>query len=134
MYYIAFFSCFSTTSPLNELRKLARVKVVDNSMLGRRSVLSGKRPRIIHVYNHNNIGRLGDKVLVAIMGQKKKAYIVGCKQRQGSHVPRFDSNNVVLVEDNGTPTATRIRMPIPSKLRGKDGDFTKILSIATKFV
>jgi len=74
------------------------------------------------------------QVLVAIMGQKKRGYLVGLRQRQEAMVPRFDSNNIVLVEDNGTPTGTRIRVPIPSYLRGKKGDFTKILAIATKFV
>ena len=71
---------------------------------------------------------------MAIKGQKKKAYIVGVKQKQKPFVPRFDSNNIVLVEETGMPTGTRIRVPIPSMLRGKEGDFTKILAIATKFV
>ena len=117
---------------------MSRVSIVDNSMLGRKAVLSGKPAKIIHVYKKGNPKRvrafIGDKVLLAIMGQKKKAYIVGCVQKQQSNIPRFDTNNAVLVEDNGTPTATRIRVPIPSVLRAKDGDFTKILSIATKFV
>ena len=79
-------------------------------------------------------GFLGDKVLVAIRGQKKRGYIVGLRQKQKPMVPRFDSNSIVLVEDNGTPTGTRIRVPIPSMLRGKEGDFTKILSLATRFL
>ena len=114
---------------------MSRVRIVDNSMLGRKTVLAGKPPKIIHVYKKNNRAYIGDKVLLAIMGQKKRAYIVGCVQKQQANVPRFDTNNAVLVEDNGTPTATRIRVPIPSVLRArKEGDFTKILSIATKFV
>jgi len=43
----------------------------------------------------------GDKVLVAIKGQKKKAVIVGVKQKQKAFIPKFDSNNIVLIEDNG---------------------------------
>jgi len=74
------------------------------------------------------------QVLVAIQGQKKRGYLVGLRQRQNAMIPRFDTNNLVLVEDNGTPTGTRIRVPIPSYLRGKKGDFTKILAIATKFI
>ena len=73
-------------------------------------------------------------MLVAIQGQKKRGYLVGLRQKQEASIPRFDTNNIVLVEDNGTPTGTRIRVPIPSMLRGKKGNFTKILSIATKFV
>ena len=43
----------------------------------------------------------GDKVLMAIKGQKRKGIIVGVKQRQRPLIPKFDSNNVVLIEDNG---------------------------------
>ena len=128
---------FRTTSCLNELRKLACVTVVDNSILGRKAVLNGKKVKIQHVYNPKQVGGIGDRVLLSIMGQKKHAYIVGCKQKQKRMVPRFDSNNVVLVEENGTPTGTRIRVPIPSALRGvrdQGGQFTKILSIATTFI
>lgn len=125
---------FSTTNCLQELRKLARVRVVDNSALGRAATVAGKPARIIHVYNKQEVAHLGDKVLLAIKGQKKRAYVVGCKQKQRPNVPKFDSNNVVLIEDNGTPVGTRITVPIPSDLRGKEGDFTKILSIATRFV
>ncbi|KAL4237895.1 39S ribosomal protein L14 [Mactra antiquata] len=126
----------STTSCLEHLQKMSRVKVVDNSMIGRQSVIKGKRPRIIHVYTSKKpqVGLLGDRVLIAIMGEKKHAYIVGCVEKQKANVPRFDTNNVVLVEDTGIPTGTRVLVPIPSCLRGKEGDFTKILSIATKFV
>jgi len=113
---------------------MARVKVVDNSKAGRDAVLKGKKPRIVQVYSRTQIGRLGDKVLVSVGGELKKAYIVGCVQRQKANIPRFDTNNVVLIEEGGIPTGTRIRVPIPSSLRGKEGDFTKILSIATKFI
>lgn len=108
--------------------------MVDNSVLGRKAELAGKPGRIIQVYNKPGVGYIGDKVLLAIMGEKKKAYIVGCVQKQKPNVPRYDTNNVVLVEDSGAPTGTRIRVPVPSCLRGKEGDFTKILSIATKFI
>lgn len=80
--------------------------------------------------------------MVAIKGQKKKGVLVGLKQKQKPFVPKFDSNNVVLIEDNGTPVGTRIHVAIPSGLRqilkersvAKVVDYTKILSIATKYV
>jgi len=114
--------------------KMCRFRVVDNSNIGRAAELAGKPAKCIHVYKKTGIGYLGDKVLVAIQGQKKRGYIVGLRQKQKPNVPRFDTNNIVLVEDNGTPTGTRIRAPVPSSLRGHSGDFTKILAIATKFV
>jgi large subunit ribosomal protein L14 len=80
--------------------------------------------------------------MVAVKGQKKKAVIVGVKQKQQPFVPKFDSNNIVLIEDNGTPIGTRIHAPIPTVLRktlkdrsvAKVIDFSKLLAIATKFV
>ena len=125
---------FSTTPMMAEIQKMTRLRVVDNSGTGRLAELSGRPVRCIHVYNKTGVGRLGDKVLVTIRGKKKKAFIVGCKQNQKIMVPKFDSNNIVLLEDTGMPTGTRIKVPIPSYLRGQTGDFTKILSIATKFV
>lgn len=85
---------------------------------------------------------LGDKVLVAIRGEKKKGILVGLKQNQKTKVPKFDSNNIVLIDDNGTPLGTRIHVPIPTILRtilkektqAKGADYTKLLGIASRFV
>lgn len=57
-------------------------------------------------------------------------------------MPKFDSNNIVLIDDNGTPLGTRIHTPIPTILRtilkertqAKGADYTKLLGIATRFV
>jgi len=79
---------------------------------------------------------------VAIKGEKQKGVLVGLKQVQKSKVPKFDSNNVVLIDDNGTPLGTRIHVPIPTILRTilkekthlKGADYTKLLALATKFI
>ncbi len=124
----------STSTFLPQLQLMSRVRIVDNSEAGHRAEMTGKPAKIIHVYNKSTIGRVGDKVLVAVGGKKIRGYIVGCKQKAKPMQPRFDTNNIILIEDNGMPTGTRIRVPLPSLLRGKKGDFTKILSIAGKFV
>lgn len=91
-----------STSPVcRHVIKLTRLRVVDNSEIGKTAMLEGKPPKCIHVYNKKGIGKVGDKVLVAIVGEKKKAIIVGCKQKQNPFIPRFDSNNIVLVDDFG---------------------------------
>jgi len=85
---------------------------------------------------------LGDKVMVAIKGQKRKGIIVGCKQYQKAMIPKFDSNNLVLIDDNGSPLGTRIHVPIPNVLRtilrkktiAKGADYTKVLAIASRYV
>lgn len=133
---------FHTTAVCNEIRKLARLRVVDNCEIGKKAMTEGKPPRVIHVYNKKSIGFIGDMVLMAIKGEKKKGILVGLKQQQKPRVPRFDTNNVVLIDDNGTPIGTRIQVPIPNILRtkmkerthSKGADYTKLLAIATKFV
>lgn len=133
---------FHTTAICNEIRKMARLRVVDNCEIGKKAMAEGKPPRVIHVYNKKSVGFTGDMVLLAIKGEKKKGILVGCKQMQKPKVPRFDTNNVVLIDDNGTPLGTRIQTPIPNILRtimkdkthSKGADYTKLLAIATRFV
>lgn len=131
-----------TTPVCNEIRKLARLRVVDNSDLGKRAMAEGRPPRCIHVYNKRGIGLIGDKVLVAIKGTMKKGILVGLKQKQRPKIPKFDSNNLVLIDDNGTPLGTRIHVPVPTILRtvlkertqAKGADYTKVLAIASRFI
>lgn len=133
---------FHTTSICNEVRLLTRLRVVDNSDIGKRAMMEGKPPKTIHVYNTKRVGFIGDKVMVAIKGEKKKGILVGLKQLQKTKVPKFDTNNVVLIDDNGTPLGTRIFTPIPTvlrtilkeKTRAKGADYTKLLAIASRFV
>lgn len=135
-------SSFHTTPIRNEIQLLSRLRVVDNSEIGKKAMMEGKPPKTIHVYNQKQLGFIGDRVLVAIKGQKKKGILVGLKQKQKTKVPKFDTNNVVLIDDNGTPLGNRIFVPIPTILRtimkektlSKGADYTKILAIATRFV
>lgn len=134
--------CFHTTNVCNEIRTLARLRVVDNSEIGKRAMAEGKPPRVIGIYTMNKVAYLGDRVIMAIKGEKKKGILVGLKQTQKPNVPRFDTNNVVLIDDNGTPLGTRIHVPIPTILRtklkaqthSKGADYTKLLAIATRFI
>ncbi|CAN9499939.1 unnamed protein product [Ophioblennius macclurei] len=123
---------FSVSGVAAAIQKMTRVRVVDNSPLG--NTPYHRPPRVIHVYTKNGVGKVGDKVLLAIKGQKKKALIVGHKMPGDRMTARFDSNNVVLIEDNGNPTGTRIKVPIPTHLRKMEGDYSKLLAIANTFV
>ncbi|XP_006931828.2 39S ribosomal protein L14, mitochondrial [Felis catus] len=123
---------FSTTGSLDAIQKMTRVRVVDNSALG--NTPYHRPPRCIHVYNKSGVGKVGDQILLAIKGQKKKALIVGHRMPGPRMTPRFDSNNVVLIEDNGNPVGTRIKTPIPTSLRQREGEFSKVLAIAQNFV
>ncbi|XP_011166369.1 39S ribosomal protein L14, mitochondrial [Solenopsis invicta] len=134
--------CISTSTPVNHIIKLSRLRVVDNSEIGRLAMMEGRPPRCIHIYKKGKVGYIGDRVLVAIRGEKKKGILVGLKQKQAPKVPKFDSNNLVLIDDNGTPLGTRIHVPIPHILRTKmkekthikGADYTKLLAIASRFV
>ncbi|XP_011311451.1 39S ribosomal protein L14, mitochondrial [Fopius arisanus] len=136
------FRGFHTSTIQNEIRKLSRLRVVDNSEIGKQAMLEGKPPKCIHIYNKRGFGLIGDRVLVAIKGEKKKGILVGLKQKQSPKVPRFDSNNIVLIDDTGTPLGTRIHVPIPHILRtmmkekthSKGADYTKLIAIASRFV
>lgn len=122
----------STTGTLGAIQKMTRVRVVDNSALG--NTPYHRPPRCIHVYTKNGVGKVGDRILLAIKGQKKKALIVGHRMPGPRMTPRFDSNNVVLIEDNGNPVGTRIKTPIPTSLRRREGEFSKVLAIAQNLV
>ncbi|KAM9808409.1 large ribosomal subunit protein uL14m [Syngnathus typhle] len=124
---------FGVSASAAAIQKMTRVRVVDNSSLG--TTPYHRPPRVIHVYTKNGIGKVGDKVLLAIKGQKKAALIVGHRMPGQRMDPRFDSNNVVLIEENGNPTGTRIKVPIPTHLRKRmEGDYSKVLAIASSFV
>ena len=47
---------------MNYIIKMARLRVVDNSNIGRAAEVAGKPAKCIHVYNKQHIGYLGDKV------------------------------------------------------------------------
>ena len=97
---------------------------------------------MISIHFHFLLSFAGDMVMVAIKGEKKKGILVGLKQNQKPKVPKFDTNNLVLIDDNGTPLGTRIHVPIPHVLRTilkekthtKGPDYTKLIAIASRFI
>ena len=115
----------------------------------RRGIMTCYLCRVIHVYSmkhaykkNGTIGKLGDRVLVAILGQKKKGIIVGMKQKQRHAVPRYDTNNIVIIEENGNPSGNRITAPLPNIIRPilqkdsnpKKADYTKLFAIASRWI
>lgn len=50
----------STSVPVNHIIKLSRLRVVDNSEIGKKAMMEGKPPRCIHVYNKVGIGYIGE--------------------------------------------------------------------------
>ncbi|TRY63774.1 hypothetical protein TCAL_00364 [Tigriopus californicus] len=131
------------------IQRTTRLRVVDNSEIGREAMALGRPPKVIGVNSgyhrkkpHGAIGGVGDRVTMAILGQVKRGIIVGTKISQKPGHPRFDSNNVVLIGADGTPLGTRIHAPLSNAMRPvlkakshpKKVDYTKILALATRFV
>lgn len=124
------------TKSLNQVRLLTRLNVIDNSAIGAKVKEAGKKVKVIHVYNRTRhpMGGLGEKVLVTILGEMRKGIIVGCVQTQKAFVPRTDSNNVVLIDNNNVPLGTRINGPLPNYLRKKGALTARLMAIGNKFV
>jgi large subunit ribosomal protein L14 len=91
------------------------------------------------------VASVGDRVFVSIKkasagsdvkaGDKSKAVVVRTtkpvRRADGSYV-KFDSNAVVLIQDDGNPKGTRIFGPVARELRDKN--YMKIVSLASEVV
>lgn len=51
----------SVSAVTNHIIKLTRLRVVDNSEIGKQAMMEGRPPRCIHVYNKTGVGLIGDK-------------------------------------------------------------------------
>ena len=111
------------------------LKVADNS--GAKSV---KCIRLLGGF-HKKQGMVGDTIIVSIReslprkkvkkGDVRRAVIVRTKKaicRKDGSTIAFDSNAVVLVNEQGIPIGTRIFGPVARELRWKK--FMKIISLA----
>lgn len=127
------------------LQQETRCEVADNS--------GAKIAYVIRVYGGSTatgkftrrIANVGDRVFVSIKkalpgadvkaGDKSKAVVVrttkATRRDDGSYV-KFDSNAVVLIQDDGNPKGTRIFGPVARELREKN--YMKIVSLASEVV
>ncbi len=127
------------------LQQETRCEVADNS--------GAKIAYVIRVYGGSTatgkftrrVATVGDRVFVSIKkclagsdvkkGDKSKAVVVRTtkpiRRADGSYVS-FDSNAVVLIQDDGNPKGTRIFGPVARELREKN--YMKIVSLASEVV
>lgn len=127
------------------LQQESRCDVADNS--------GAKIAYVIRVYGGSTsrgsftrkTAYVGDRVMVSIKkalpgaeikpGDMSKAVIVRSKvqtrRADGSYV-RFDSNAVVLINDDGNPRGTRIFGAVARELRDKN--YMKIVSLASEVI
>ena len=127
------------------LQQETRCEVADNS--------GAKIAYVIRVYGgttgsgkfQRRTAGVGDRVFVSVKkalpgsdikaGDKSKAVVVrttkSTRRADGSYV-KFDSNAVVLIQDDGNPKGTRIFGPVARELRDKN--YMKIVSLASEVV
>jgi len=127
------------------LQQETRCEVADNS--------GAKIAYVIRVYGgstgsgkfQRRMAGVGDRVFVSIKkalagsevkaGDKSKAVVVRTtkpiRRADGSYV-KFDSNAVVLIQEDGNPKGTRIFGPVARELRDKN--YMKIVSLASEVV
>jgi large subunit ribosomal protein L14 len=127
------------------LQQETRCEVADNS--------GAKIAYVIRVYGGSTatgkftrrVAGVGDRVFVSIKkalpgadvkpGDKSKAVVVRTtkptRRADGSYV-KFDSNAVVLIQDDGNPKGTRIFGPVARELRDKN--YMKIVSLASEVI
>ncbi|KAI6232927.1 60S ribosomal protein L23 [Aphelenchoides fujianensis] len=133
-----------TRTPTVGIHRRTRLVVVDNSAVGKEANTSGRLAYCIHVYKqgyrakHMPKAELGDKILVAVKGEMKKAFVVGANTHRDYRkhgVPSTDTNNIVLLNEEGNPLGTRVLAPVPAVLLKKRGhlQFSKVLALANKF-
>ncbi|QYU66561.1 50S ribosomal protein L14 [Leptolyngbya sp. 15MV] len=127
------------------LQQETRCEVADNS--------GAKIAYVIRVYGGSTASgkftrrtaSVGDRVFVSVKralpgsdvkpGDKSKAVVVRTtkpvRRPDGSYV-KFDSNAVVLIQEDGNPKGTRIFGPVARELRDKN--YMKIVSLASEVV
>ncbi len=127
------------------IQQETRCEVADNS--------GAKIAYVIRVYGGSTatgrftrkIAGVGDRVFVSIKralpgaevkaGDMSKAVVVrttkATRRLDGSYI-KFDSNAVVLIQDDGNPKGTRIFGPVARELR--DRNYMKIVSLAPEVV
>eukprot|EP00794_Sanderia_malayensis_P015181 gene15181-16743_t len=116
-----------------EITKLTSFNVVDNSKLGQKT-RRYKKPYLIGFYRKRKTADIGDVIKVAVQGRPCKALVVATRKPKSQPIPRFDNNNIVLLDDNLAPLGTRIKGPIPAILRKKRDKFSKVIALASRFV
>ncbi len=127
------------------IQQETRLKVADNSgaqIVGCIRVLRGSTRRGKYT---RRTASVGDVIVCSVKksapgAEIKKGEIVRCvivrtaypiRRNDGSYV-RFDSNAVVLVDDDGNPRGTRIFGAVARELREKN--YMKIVSLAAEVV
>ncbi|CAK5088730.1 unnamed protein product [Meloidogyne enterolobii] len=134
-----------TRPPTYGIQRRTELVCIDNSEIGKDANMSGRLAYCIWVYKrgyrkrHMPKAELGDKILVAIRGEMRRAIVVGATQHafiRKHGIPSTDTNNIVLLDDKENPIGNRVLGPMPSylmRLREKQPILQKVCALGKKF-
>ena len=111
---------------------LTKLKLVDNSENAKK-VTRLDKPYCIKLPKNNKVAKFGDVIKIAHRGKVHNALIVS-NRMPSKWLPCYDSSNIILLNDKLEPVGTRILGPLPSAIRRKEGQYSKVIAIATKFI
>lgn len=111
---------------------LTRVKLVDNSENAKK-VKKLDQPYCIKLPRNSKVAGFGEMITIAHLGKVYKALIVS-NRMPSKRLPRYDTHDVILLNEKLEPVGTRIMGPVPSIIRKRDRDLSKVIAIATKFI
>ena len=112
---------------------LTEFNSVDNSELGQ-TQKRYRKPYLIGFYRKRRTADIGDVIKVAVKGRPCKAVVVSTRKRKLDMTPRYDNNNIVLVDDNLIPLGGKINGPMPTILRRHKDKYPKLLSQIKNYV
>ena len=118
--------------PARTVVLLTTLKLVDNSENAKKSKRSNP-PYCIKLYKNNKVGKFGDVIKIAHLGKVHNALLLS-NRKPSKSLPRYDQNLIILLNEKREPVGTRILTPIPSALRRREGQFSKVIAMATKFI
>lgn len=109
-----------------------KLKLVDNSENAKKAKRFDQ-PYCIKLPKNNRVGKFGDIIKIAHLGKVHNAMIVSNRQ-MSKKLPRYDHHHIIMLNDKKEPVGTRILGPLPSALRGKVGQYSKVIAMATRFI
>ena len=124
--------CVLQLQPRRTVGLLTRLTIVDNSENAKK-VTRLDRPYCIKLPKNSKVAGFGEIITIAHLGAVHKALIVS-NRMPSKRFPRYDTHNIILLNDKLEPVGTRIMGPIPSVIRKRDRELSKVIAIASKFI
>lgn len=112
---------------------LTEFNCVDNSEMGTVQERY-RKPYLIGFYRKRRTADIGDIIKVAVKGKPCKALVVSTRKRKLDFTPRYDRNNIILLDENNNPLGTRVKCPVPTIIRQRKLEYPKIPGMVTRYV